>query len=586
MPAAGETANPATIDRIPLDARVLLDVGCGDGALGAEYKRRNPAARYLGIERDPALARIAARRLDGVAAADVEATPLPFDGLRYDCIIYNDVLEHLADPWAVLRAQAAALRPGGSVVLCIPNLEHWSFADRLLRGAWDYDSAGLMDRGHLRWFTERSTRQALEAAGLWPTETIPLVFQGDRAAAFAAALEPALRALGVDRAAFLGRAAPLQHLWRATRSETPRLHIVSTMLPPVGGVSQVRVLDPLQALATQPAVTARVADSFEEPGEPGAAEIFILHRPALLGAKGLALVRGLMRAGYLTVCEFDDHPDFIPILQHPEMYNFSAVHAVQTTTEPLAALLRKHNPEVAVFPNAVPRLPDIRNYANGGRITVLFAGLNRDGDWPPYVQALNAAAALAGDRLHFQIVNDRGLFDALHTPHRSFTPLCDYPTYQALLAGSEVSFMPLADTPFNRCKSDLKFVEAAAHRVVALASPVAYADSIEDGVTGLLFRSPQELQQRLLRLVANPALGRGIGEAARQHVAAHRMMAYQVATRLAWYRSLWQRREALSSALLARHPALAGSEPVADAPTVRRFGHPGAAPRGLRLDDQ
>jgi hypothetical protein len=258
------------------------------------------------------------------------------------------------------------------------------------------------------------------------------------------------------------------------------------------------------------------------------------------------------------------------------MYNFSAVHAVQTTTAPLAALLRRQNPEVAVFPNAAPRLPDPRNYATAGRISVLFAGLNRDDDWPPCLEALNAAAELAQERLHFQIVNDRALFDALRTPHKTFTPLCDYPTYQTLLSHCEVSLMPLVDNPFNRCKSDLKFVEAAAHRVVALASPVAYGDTIEDGVTGLLFRSPQELQQRVLRLVANPELGRGIGDAARRYVAAQRMMAYQVAERVAWYRSLWQRRDALNAALLARHPVLAERESGAGARPARQFGHPGA----------
>ena len=74
------------------------------------------------------------------------------------------------------------------------------------------------------------------------------------------------------------------------------------------------------------------------------------------------------------------------------------------------------------------------------------------------------------------------------TPHKRFTPTCDYDTYMALLGQCEISFMPLGDTPFNRAKSDLKFIEAGACRVAALASHIVYADSIEDGRTGLLFR--------------------------------------------------------------------------------------------------
>jgi glycosyltransferase involved in cell wall biosynthesis len=121
-----------------------------------------------------------------------------------------------------------------------------------------------------------------------------------------------------------------------------------------------------------------------------------------------------------------------------------------------------------------------------------------------------------------------------------------------ILAGSEISFMPLSDTPFNRTKSDLKFIEAGSHRVAALASTVVYGNSIEDGRTGLLFRDPVEFEARLLRLVAMPELARDLGDAALRYVADSRMLAYQVAPRIRWYRSLWARRDVLTKALLAR----------------------------------
>ena len=558
MPSYPDQLNPDLLDKIPLDARVVLDIGCGTGALGAEYKRRNPAARVLGIERDPEAARIAATRLDQVAVVDADDVPLPFGPVMIDCLIYGDVLEHLRDPWAVLAQQAKLLSPTGTVLICMPNMDHWSFADRLLRGSWDYEAQGLLDRTHLRWFNFETTRNAITAAGLSPHDVHPRIFDSARAEEFTQAMRPALEALGIDPASYLNRARPLQYVWRARRQSLAQITVISTMLAPIGGVSQVRVVDPMRAIASDPTVTSVLAQDFEARGiDPAIPKIFIFHRPLLAGEAGLEPIRRLLALDYVVVCEFDDHPDYIPVLQRPDIQNFRAVHAIQTTTEPLAQVLRRDNPEVEVFPNGIARLPDVRNFTDPSRITLFFGGLNRELDWPPYVDALNAVAAMAGERLHFQIVNDRGLFDALVTPHKTFTPLCDYDTYQGILAQCDVSFMPLLDTPFNRCKSDLKFLEASAHRVTALASPIVYGAVIEDGRNGLIFSNASELQQRLARLIADPEAGRAMADAARAHVIKHRMLAYQTARRVAWYRSLWARRAELNAALLARVPELA-----------------------------
>ncbi len=554
-----DVLNPELIDRIPLSARNVLDVGCGGGALGAEYKRRNPKARYFGIELDPAAARLAATRLDAVAQVDVEADPLPFGDAVFDCILYGDVLEHLRDPWAVLGLHARHLAAGGVVVICMPNAEHWSFVERLLRGTWDYERLGLFDATHLRWFTPETTQRALAGAGLVACDVVARVFDRPAAERFARAMLPALRTLGIDPEAYLTRAAPLQHVWRASRTVPDRLQVVSTMLPPVGGVSEVRVSEPMRALAAEPSVVTAIIESFAPPERPDDMPgVFVLHRPRLVGEPGLAQLRQAMAGGHLVICEFDDNPEYLTALKHPEVLNFSGVHAVQTTTPALAEVLRRYNPEVGVFANALARVPDVVNHTAPGRQTLFFGGINRENEWPPYIAALNQAAAQAGERLHFSIVADRGLFDALETPHKSFTPLCDYETYQELLARSEICFMPLSDTPFNRCKSDLKFIEAASLRVTALASPTVYAGSIVDGENGILFRTPEELTQRLLRLVANPEIGQAIAAAAREQVVRERMLADQIARRIAWYRALWARRAELRAALAARVPGLAG----------------------------
>ncbi|MEJ0020834.1 MAG: methyltransferase domain-containing protein [Acetobacteraceae bacterium] len=558
MTSYPDQPNHDLLTRIPLSARVVLDVGCNTGALGLAYRRFNPRAQLLGIELNPASAAIAAERLDEVAVADVDRDPMPFALDRpIDCIVYGDVLEHLRDPWPVLRRHAEALSDDGTMLICVPNMQHWSFADRLLRGTWRYEPNGLLDETHLRWFSVDTMREGLEAAGLVPYEVAPRIFEPEHAREFTAAITPALAALGVDPDLYLQRAMPLQHVWRVLKRGRPHMSVVASMLRPIGGVSHVRIVYPLQALATDPSVQTQVATGgpIVVPGGD-MPRIFVLHRPMLSGDHGVTVIRNLLAEGWVVVTEFDDHPDHFGMLDDPGQLAFRGVHGVQTSTQPLAGVLRAHNPEVAVFPNAMRVLPDVRNFAEPDVLTLFFGALNRERDWAPLMPVLNDVAEKAGERLRFCVVHDQGFFDALHSPHKQFTPTCDYDTYLGLLGQCEISLMPLSDTPFNRAKSDLKFIEAGACRVAAVASHVVYANSIEDGHTGLLFNSPDELRDRLLRLVAMPDLARGLGDAARHYIASERMLAYQVAPRIAWYRSLWARRAELNEALQARLAAL------------------------------
>jgi SAM-dependent methyltransferase len=563
------------LQRIPLDARVVLDVGCNTGSLGAAYRRFNPRARLLGIDQDPDVAAIAAQRLDEVAVVDVEQNPMPFMLDRpIDCIIYGDLVEHLHDPWEVLRRHAELLSDDGTILICVPNIEHWSFAERLLRGTWDYEASGLLDTTHMRWFTIETMRKGLLALNLAPYEVAARVFDAERAEAFTNAIVPALTGLGIDPQEYFRRASPLQYIWRVRKRIHEQLSVVSTMLRPVGGVSHVRVVYPLEAMQSVASVVTRLLSTPEVPVMPKTGpRIFMLHRPVLVGEQGAAIIRQLLADDWLIVTEFDDHPDHFGMLNNTDQFAFSGVHAVQTSTPALADILRLRNPEVAIFPNAMRALPDINNFADPNVMTVFFGALNREQDWAPLMPVLNDIAEKVGDRLRFCVVHDQSFFDALQTPHKQFTPTCDYETYMTLLGQCEISFMPLSDTPFNRAKSDLKFIEAGACRVASLASHVVYPATVEDGRTGLLFRDASELHDRLLRLVAMPDLARDLGNAARRYVANERMLAYQVADRIAWYRSLWARRNELTNALYAR---LMDLPPVVDAGTTVPLAETGA----------
>jgi spore maturation protein CgeB len=89
-------------------------------------------------------------------------------------------------------------------------------------------------------------------------------------------------------------------------------------------------------------------------------------------------------------------------------------------------------------------------------------------------------------------------------------------------------------------KSDLKFLECAAHGVAALASPTVYEQSIAEGETGLLYRDPGEFSQKLVIMIEDAEFRRRITTKAYQWVASHRMLRDHYRQRYEWYLSMWR----------------------------------------------
>lgn len=216
-PGYYDNLNTGLLESIPADAKTVLEIGCGAGRLGQEFKKAHPECTYYGVEIDGPSAAIAGTRLDMALCGSIEDIDLSFLAGKLDCIVYGDVLEHLIDPWAVLRTHAELLAPGGKVIACIPNSQHWTILAGLLQGQWTYQDNGLMDRTHLRFFTLRSIQAMFEGAGLALDSIIGRNVEPDRALPFFEAMAPALPKLGIDEAAFRQHTNVFQYLVKASR---------------------------------------------------------------------------------------------------------------------------------------------------------------------------------------------------------------------------------------------------------------------------------------------------------------------------------------------------------------------------------
>ena len=150
---------------IPEDTKRLLDIGCSAGGFGAAVKATIPACEIWGIEPIAGPAKLAAQRLDRVIHGEIgPSTDLP--DAYFDVVTMNDVLEHIPYSEPVLKIVTRILRPGGLLVLSLPNVRYYLNIRNFIFGKdWAYSESGILDRTHFRFFTEKSAARLLRDNG-------------------------------------------------------------------------------------------------------------------------------------------------------------------------------------------------------------------------------------------------------------------------------------------------------------------------------------------------------------------------------------------------------------------------------------
>ncbi|HXO21325.1 MAG TPA: class I SAM-dependent methyltransferase [Thermoanaerobaculia bacterium] len=149
---------------IPPGTRRVLEIGCGRGLTG-EFLQRTFGCQVTGVEMNSVIAREAAGRLHAVLAGDVQKLALGQSDGGFDVVLALELVEHLPEAERFLSRALELVRPGGRVVLSIPNVGHYAIVDDLLAGRWDYLPVGLLCYTHFRFFTRHTLADWLRRCG-------------------------------------------------------------------------------------------------------------------------------------------------------------------------------------------------------------------------------------------------------------------------------------------------------------------------------------------------------------------------------------------------------------------------------------
>jgi len=158
---------PAFLLRAVGHNKNVLEIGCASG-MQSRILKDEQSCKVTGIEIDSTAAKDASKYCDSIIIGDIESLDLnmALGERRFDVITIADVLEHLRNPAKVLARLKSYLTDDGYIVASIPNVVHGGLILHMAKGRFDYNSYGLLDDTHIKFFTLKTIHHLFEDSGL------------------------------------------------------------------------------------------------------------------------------------------------------------------------------------------------------------------------------------------------------------------------------------------------------------------------------------------------------------------------------------------------------------------------------------
>lgn len=142
----------------------ILDVGCNDGYIGNMSDSTN---KFYGLDYSAYSIRKVRKIYSDAVIYDLNKLEKLSWNIKFDTIIFADVLEHVLYPEKVLKYFIDNyLKNSGEVIISLPNIANWQIRFSLLFGRFNYTEMGILDKTHLHIYTFKSASQLIERAGL------------------------------------------------------------------------------------------------------------------------------------------------------------------------------------------------------------------------------------------------------------------------------------------------------------------------------------------------------------------------------------------------------------------------------------
>jgi len=146
----------------------ILEIGAGSGATMIYAKQNGYAKKIYGIE----LCKVensfqVSSEFESFLIGNVENMNFDYDEKSFDVILCGDVLEHLIDPYKIVKKMKFFLKNNGVIIASLPNIRQIHMMIQIyFKGDFRYEEVGILDKTHLRFFCKKNMIELFENEGL------------------------------------------------------------------------------------------------------------------------------------------------------------------------------------------------------------------------------------------------------------------------------------------------------------------------------------------------------------------------------------------------------------------------------------